>query len=126
MNQQVIKPAFPLPTTKEELVSRKTMLAQPTLNDHVDNIHLQLWAEDDYRSLLDAVSDEDAVEGSCAIDNYKAAERIREYGRRHDNTYVAKKKLATIVKALNVVLRRYHISRKERAQMIGGEIVPSE
>ena len=118
--------AFQLPITREDLAARKTMVSQPTLNDHVDTIHMALWDDEGYRELLDAVSDEDAVEGSLAIDNAKAAERIRDYAKDHDIPYVAKKKLATIVRALNVVLRRYHIGRKERAMTIGGEVMPNE
>lgn len=122
---EIIKKIVPLPATTEDLVSRKTM--KPTsLNDFVDQYHVELWSEDDYKQLLDATSDEDAVEGSCAIDNAKAAEMIRTRAARDGNKYVAGKKLATIVKSLNVVLRRYHMTRKERAVMVGGVEYPAE
>ena len=115
----------PLPATVEDMMARKSPTLQ-NLNDHVDTIHLQLFAtEESYRKLLDAVYDEEAQEGSLAADNIMAAMAIRKYAsnEKTSNVYVARKKLATIVKSLNVVLRRYHMSRKERAVSIGGEPV---
>jgi hypothetical protein len=112
----------PLPATREEMLSRKSMKAM-TLNDYVDQIHVALFGVDDnYTKLLDAVYDEDAVEGSLSIDNALAAEIIRTYAGKQNVPYVAGKKLATIVKSLNVVLRRYHMSRKERAVTVGGQV----
>jgi hypothetical protein len=124
-------PAMPLPATLEEMLARRPATASRTLNDYVDDIHKQLWsAVDDkdaaeYRRLLDAVYDEDAVEGSLAIDNAKAAEIIRVRATKAKLDYVANKKLMTLVKAMNVVLRRYHMTRKERATRLGGEDIPS-
>ena len=129
---------LPLPATRDAMIAQRTMLPHKTLNDYVDEIHIELWSvEKDvvqdgetvtvfpYRELLDAVSDEDAVEGSLAIDNAKAAEMIRDYAIEHGISYVSKKKLMTIVKSLNVVMRRYHMSRKERAVTVNGEVVGS-
>ena len=134
MSGQLDRPrAAPLPATLEEMLARRPLAANRTLNDYVDDVHKALWAAPDelqtYRNLLDAVYDEDAVEGSLAIDNSKAAEMIREYARdpAHPIPYLKHKKLATIVKSLNVVLRRYKMSRKERASQVGGEQVqPAE
>jgi len=55
-----------------------------------------------------------------------AAQELRKAARDGDGVadkVVAKEKLATIVKALQVVLRRYKMSREERQVMIGGESV---
>lgn len=124
--QPALKTAFPLPATRQELLDRKTMRQQKTLNDHVDDIHVALWGEsEDYVQLLDAVYDEQAVEGSLSIDNAKAAEIIRNYAREHKIAYVANQKLSPISKALNVVLRRYHMSRQERRVTVGGETMLS-
>lgn len=114
----------PLPATQEEMLARKSMKAM-TLNDYVDQIHVVLFPQNaEYTKLLDAVYDEDAVEGALSIDNMLAAEMIREYASKDNRVpYVAGKKLATIVKSLGVVLRRYHMSRKERSVSIGGERV---
>ena len=134
----------PLPKTTGELLARRTIKLQRTLNDHIDDIHVILWTNPRYQELLDAVYDEDATEGSLAIDNFLAASMIRDYARgeiiwpARPNTpsrvpadkaipvdhLVKDKKLGTLVKALGVVLRRYHLSRKERAITVGGEQFP--
>jgi hypothetical protein len=115
-------PALPA-TTADMLGQRKTELRR-TLNDHVETLHLRLYENADYQRLLDAVYDEDAVEGSLAADNILAAQMIRDTAAAGNaDLYVAEKKLATISKALSVVLRRYGMSRKERARMINGESV---
>jgi len=115
--------AVPLPATVEDMLSRREHAANRTLNDYVDDIHKTLWGQNspEYRALLDAVDDADAVEGSLAIDNAKAAELIRAHARKMDMGYVAGKKLASIVRSLNVVLRRYKMTRKERAIRLGGK-----
>jgi hypothetical protein len=41
-----------------------------------------------------------------------------------DNSPLKREKLAPINQSLAVVLRRYHKSRKERRQTVGGKIVP--
>jgi hypothetical protein len=112
-----------LPLTVEGLLALRTSARVRTLNDYVDDIHLALWSSEDYRRTLDAVYDEDAIEGSLACDNNVAANLIRDYARAHAIVPVAGKKVATIIKALNVVLRRYHISRRERAMTVGGLFV---
>ena len=115
-------PALPLTVT--DLIAGRKININKTLNDHVDEIHTALWGDPEYQKLLDAVYDDDAVEGSLAIDNSLAATRIRDWAKEHDHPYVSGKKLATIVKSLNIVLRRYGIGRTERRNMIDGQIVP--
>lgn len=120
------KPA-PLPATQDDLLARKTMMAQKNLNDEVDEIHFALWSDQSYQDYLDAVYDEQAIEGSLAFDDSEAARAIRTYAQMDANRVryprTAREKLAIIAKALHVVLRRYHISRKERRMTIGGETV---
>ena len=131
----------PLPTTSEDWSKDRKVKHEPTLNDHVEGIHLTLIDHIElgahYKTLLDAVYDEDATEGSLSHDNFLAAAQIRAYAKGRDNgddsdlkdgespsnAYVANKRLATIVKALNVVLNRYGKSRKTRAATIGDEVV---
>jgi len=124
MGQLVRKPApHPLPITKEELEAHLKVFHEPTLNDVVHSYHVAMWEDPQYHRYLDAVYDEDAVEGSLALDNGEAARMIRERAIAADDQRLASKKLATISKALNVVLRRYGISRKERAREVAGQIV---
>lgn len=123
-----IRPAS-LPTNPAEWDAARKIKSERTLNDHVEAIHMALISDDklsaDYNRLLDAVYDEDAVEGSLATDNTLAAKMIRDYATSTGQHYVEGKKLATIVKALGIVLRRYGWSRSQRARMVGGEIVPN-
>ena len=113
-----------LPATISELT--RVNKAVPTLNDYVEEIHLRLYDKSsEYRDLLEAVYDEDTVEGSMAADNYFAAKMIRDRAINADpNHYLAHKKAATISKALNVVAKRWGISRKTRRQTVAGEVIP--
>lgn len=123
------KPLPPaLPESVSDLVQLRKSEAKRTLNDQVEEIHLSLYdSHDKYTEYLYAVYDEQAIEGSLAADNFKAAEIIREEAKKRGKVEVARQKLATIVKSLNIVLRRYNgCSRKERRNMIGGEVLPSE
>ena len=84
------------------------------LNDEVDLIHVQLWADEKYRKYLSGIDEASTVEGSFYIDDIEAAKMIREYARCR-GSWVSLQNIASIVKALRVVKRRYSISRKERA-----------
>ena len=124
MGQLIQKPApHPLPITKEELEAHRKVFHQPTLNDVVHEYHIALWDNDLYRRYLEAVYDVAAVEGSLALDNGEAARMIRDLAKSKDDERLSSQKLAVIVFALNVVLRRYGISRKERAREVAGQIV---
>lgn len=119
---------LPLPTSSAEWDAARKVRGERTLNDHVDSIHLTLVDHPklsaEYNQCLDAVYDEDATEGSLSYDNFKAAAMIRAYAEAGGhNSYIASKKLATLVKALNVVLRRYGKTRQERARRVGDETV---
>jgi hypothetical protein len=123
--QSVVKPKPPaLPQTVEELEALYKLAKEPTLNDYVHSIHKALWKDPEYQKLLDAVHNEDAVEGSCDADDIFAAQRIRAHAVEHGISEVATRKAHTIATALRVVMRRYGLSRKERRNMIGGEVVP--
>ena len=115
-----------LPATAADLLQKRDMKSHPTLNDKVESHYLALFEDEQFRGYLYAVWDEQAVEGSCAVDNVKAAEMIRRRAQETGDVEVSKQKLATLVKSLNVVLRRYHESRNERRNMIAGEIVPND
>jgi hypothetical protein len=114
-----------LPTTLEDWISH--LKDRPSINDLVEDIHKMLISGDTgklYISYLSAVYDEQAVEGSLAADNIEAARMIREKANTIEDHLLQHEKLATISKSLGVVLRRYHFSRKERRQMVDGQVVP--
>ena len=118
-----------LPATREQW--QRDMKGVRTINDYVEDIHMLLVDDKDkrerYLALLSAVYDEQAMEGSLSCDNCLAAAMIRDRAKAlGEHSPLVTEKLATISKALGVVLRRYHQSRKERRNMIGGQAVPND
>jgi hypothetical protein len=98
-----------------------------TLNDLVEDIHRILVNENpEYRAYLRAVYDQHAITGSLSFDNCKACEILQAKAVEIGSTEVANEKLAIINLALGVVLRRYHKSRKQRRNTVGGERIPTE
>lgn len=113
----------PLPEKIDNWV--RTLKEERSLNDLVEDVHRVLVDEsDDYRRYLWAVHDTQAKEGSLSADNIMAAQLIRQKAT-DQKTEVADEKLATIVMALGVVLRRYNVSRKQRRNLLGGTVVPN-
>lgn len=117
----------PLPPALPEDINKweRFLKAERTINDLVEDIHRVVVEDPMYRAFLRAVWDEQAVEGSLSADNIMAATIIREKAKEIGSE-VEKEKLATIVKALGIVLRRYHASRKQRRNMVAGEEVVTE
>ena len=120
-----LRPAPPLPSNIDDW--KRHIKAERTLNDLVEEIHRKLVNEDEqYRAYLRAVYDAHAVEGSLSADNTMAAIIIRKKADELGMDDVKDEKLAIINMALGVVLRRYHASRKQRRNMLGGKEVPDE
>lgn len=116
----------PLPDTVREFMAHRKVKTMRTLNDQIEEIHLGLYEKNpEYKALLNAVWDSDAIEGSQAIDNTMAAQILRKRADEIGSVEVAQKKLDTIVKCMGVVLRRYGLDRKTRRQTVAGEQVPN-
>jgi hypothetical protein len=116
-----LKPRPPtLPVTSAEHLAHRKLKAKRTINDQIEDIHLTLIENEQYREFLEAVWDEQAVEGSVLDDRHCAAKMIRDRAMKA-NPFIAKQKLATIRKSLGVVLARYGFSRNERRNAIGGD-----
>jgi hypothetical protein len=103
-----------LPRTVQDLLNQRKTGQHKTLNDFVEAIHLSLWEVPEYQGYLRAVYVEQAIEGDLFCDDIEAARMIRERASKEGNAVVKDEKLATIRKALLVVLRRYRIDRKGR------------
>lgn len=99
---------------------------EPTLNDLVHDIHKVLMKDEStnkqYRTLLRATHDSEAVEGCCTADNLMCAQMIRDRAIL-ENTPVKEHNLWSIHIALNVVTARYNMSRKQRRNQLGGKQV---
>jgi hypothetical protein len=116
----------PLPVALSEW--QRFLKSERTINDLVEDVHRALIDSDQrdkYRSYLYAVYDSQAVEGSLAADNIEAARMIRIWSSENGSE-LAREKLAIIAKSLGVVLRRYHVSRRERRDMLDGKVVPGD
>jgi hypothetical protein len=123
MNDLARVSAPALPSTVSDLLAQRKTLRTRTLNDDVDEIHLKLWEDDDYRKLFAPIWREETVEGSFIADDLCAAMRIRDFATDAKLPIARQAKLAAIVRSLHVVTRRYGISRKERQNLIDGETV---
>ena len=120
-----LREAPPLPEKIEDWV--RYIKTERTLNDLVEDIHRVLVNDSPkYRGYLRATYDSHAVEGSLAADNVLACIMIREKAVEIGSTEVAEEKLGIINSALGVVMRRYHASRRQRRNTLGGEVVPPE
>jgi len=115
----------PLPVDRASLVAQRKLASKPTLNDLVEEIHLQLYEDQTYQDLLWAVVDSQAVEGSLGEDDSAAARLIRQQAKKIGSR-VQNEKLHSIVIALRLVMRRYDESRKQRRRMMAGERVPDD
>jgi hypothetical protein len=113
-----------VPRTAEQYLAKRKLKSKRTLNDEVETVHLALADDEQYQAYLDPVYDSEAVEGSLSIDDAKASEMIREKAREMAIVAIQNKNLATLVKALRVVLRRTGDSRDERRNKLHGEVVP--
>lgn len=114
----------PIARTAEELLAKRKIKGKRTLNDEVETIHLALAENEKYQAYREAYYDSAAVEGSLSIDDMKAAEMIRTQANVMDIVVVAKQNLATLVKTMRVVWRRFGESREEYRYKFHGKYVP--
>lgn len=127
-NIRAIQPRQPpaLPETVEALLGMRKGTPHRTLNDEVESYHVKLWPNAEYRRFFKAVRNSQAVEGGTDEDDQEAARMIRSLAQSEGNALVANENLHTIKLALHVVMRRYQLDRKTRANTLGGEVVPGE
>jgi hypothetical protein len=95
----------------------------------MDRVVRALWENPDFRKWLNACWDSEALEGAKVADDFRAADMIQAYCQRKEFPelhYIGRKNLWTIRSSMNVVLRRFGMSRKQRAQTVAGEIVPND
>jgi hypothetical protein len=120
--QAIVKP---LPKTVADLINQRKGRFERTMNDYVEEYYLRLWETPEFKKWLWATTDGEAVEGSWNCDDHEAARMLRDYARK-ENSPVKDKPLASYKLALKVVMRRYQMTRKERAITLGDKLVPAE
>lgn len=113
-----------LPATVAELAALRKSTRTRNLNDEVDDINEKLWEDKDYRKWFEALWASDTIEGSFHDDDHEAARMVREYAKQNHYPIAANAKIASIMRSLWVVHRRFTgMSRKERQQSVRGERV---
>lgn len=113
-----------LPATVAELESYRKSERTHNLNDEVDDINKRLWENADYRRWFEALWPTDTIEGSFNDDDHEAARMIRAFARDNGLPLAANAKVASIIRSLHVVHRRFNgMTRKERQQSVNGERV---
>lgn len=125
MTTQANQLATPLPATVLDLIKQRTGRFEKTLNDMVEELYLKLWENAQFKRLLDAVTDGEAVEGSLGCDDHEAARMLRELARK-EHSPIQDKPIASYKLALKVVMRRYQMSRKQRKLELHGSTVALE
>lgn len=119
----------PLPATRSDLLAGYKLKRRRNINDLVEEIIVKLWDNDEnFMKYVNAIYDEEAIEGSLAEDDTMAALIIRDVAKKEKQMEVADKNLHTIKLAMKVGLRRFGVSRPERdeeAQRLASPTLPS-
>ena len=107
----------PLPETRANLLAQYRLKRKRSINDLVEEIIIKLWDSDgDFMRYLDAVWNEQAVEGSIDEDDTMAAQIIRNFAKKENNSAVSEQNLRTIKLAMRVGLRRVGVDRPTREE----------
>jgi hypothetical protein len=113
----LLKVAPPLPATRTDLLAQYKLKRRRSINDLVEEIVVKLWDKNEnFMKYVDAIYNEQAVEGSLDEDDTMAALIIRDVAEKDKHVEVAKQNLRTIKLAMRVCLRRFGVSRPEREE----------
>lgn len=115
-----------LPETVADLIAQRVSMRARSLHDDVDECHLKLWNNPEYRRLFIAIHPSQTVEGAFVGDDYMAAAMVREFAKANQIPIAAEAKLAAIVYSLHIICRRYNMTRKQRQNTVNGEPVVAE
>ena len=103
----------PLPPPAEWV---RKIKSQPKFSDLVEVYTLHLGETDErFHALISTFDNGHAIEGNLKWDDCEAARLVREEAKRSNDKIVGEAKLALIVHALRVVMRRWDISRNQRS-----------
>jgi hypothetical protein len=91
-----------------------------SLIDDTDKVNQALWEDPQYRQYFNAGYNDQAVEGSLAADDHRAASMVKTKAQEMGIESVATAKDHHLVIALHRVLGRYGLTRKERRAAMNG------
>lgn len=100
--------SFPLPDVRPVGQRPTTFLT------NVDHIVSKLWSVREWRQLLDALSNKSAITGKWEVDRGFAAQRIQKEAKDLGLMDVATAKISKIMRAIETLLRRDHLGRRQR------------
>ena len=113
--QRLVLPAMPVGLAA--LDAQRKVLTSQSINDRVEHIFRTLYdTAPEFLALISAATNDEAVEGSVACDDFSAASQLRSLARKLGDTVVSDASLAAVTKSLKVVLRRYNLSREGRLE----------
>lgn len=109
---------FPLPTSSAALLAQQKSMRGRSLLDDVNDCHVKLFDEENYRKWFQAIDRAGTIEGSFQADEQEAARMIRDYAADNGFPLAKDARLVSIMSALTWVCKRYGISRRERANSL--------
>ena len=127
--QQVVRKVPDLPASLADLTPKVRRL--PNINDQVHSVFDRLFEDQSergtqFRRALNATNNAGAWQGSMIADDFAASIMIKEAADRYGGYDLVEGANWTQIRlALRVVMRRWGISREERRNMLGEEIVPN-
>ena len=99
---------YSLPETRPVSARPATFLAS------IDQIISKLWALKDWRQYVDSLTNKTSVTGVWSVDRGFAAKRIQEEASKLGFMDVATAKLSKVMRAIETILRRDNLGRKQR------------
>lgn len=103
-----------LPLPEERPASQRPA----TFLTNVDHIISKLWSVKDWRQYVDALTNQSAITGNWTVDRGFAAKRIQEEANKAGLMDVAHAKLSKIMRAIETILRRDDLGRKQRIRAL--------
>ena len=97
-----LKVAPPLPATRTDLLAGYKLKRRRSINDLVEEIVVKLWDNDEqFMKYVDAIYNEQAVEGSLDDDDTMAAIIIRDTAKRDKHMEVANKIAMVVINKID-------------------------
>jgi hypothetical protein len=104
--------SLPLPDVRPASQRPNTFL------NNIDMLLSKLWGVKEFKQYLDHLTNAKSITGKFEIDRGFAAKRIQEEATRAEITDVASAKITKIMRAIETILRRDDMGRKQRLKQI--------
>lgn len=105
---------YPMPAVRPPSKKPATFLVD------VDHLVSKYWSDADWRRLLDAASNQTSITGKWEVDRGFAAKRLQDEAVKTGLVTVATAKISKIMRAIETLLRRDGLGRRQRLQALSG------